>query len=61
MNGAEFHKEMIVGSNDTLIYIKAQEVPIDRKVTNGSFLYDYRALKDEIWRVRLVVRGEKLP
>jgi len=35
-------------------------VPADRDVTYGSFVCDHRPLKDEEWRVRLVVGGNKL-
>ena len=42
-------------------FIKKEEVPDNKKVTYASFVLDYRPLKAEPWRVRLVVGGDKLP
>ena len=41
-------------------FIPYNEVPQEKKVTYSSFACDYRSLKDEIWRIRLVVGGNKL-
>ena len=41
-------------------FIFAHEVPQSSKVTYANFVCDYRPLKDEPWRVRLVVGGDKL-
>ena len=46
---------------DTIEYIAHTEVPKNEKVTYASFVCDCRPLKDEQWRVRLVVGGDKLP
>ena len=35
-------------------------MPDDKKVTAASVVCNHRPLKDEQWRVRLVVRGYKL-
>ena len=35
-------------------------VPSNKPVTYGSFICDYKPLKTEQWRVRLVVGGAKL-
>ena len=35
-------------------------MPTDKKVTYASFLCDHHPLKDEQWRIRLVVSGNKL-
>lgn len=44
-----------------LIFINHFKVPTDKKVTYASFVCDHRPLKDETWRIRLVVGGDKLP
>ena len=49
----------IKGTN-TISFIPFSDVPADRDVTYGSFVCDHRPLKDEEWRVRLVVGGDKL-
>jgi len=49
----------IKGTN-TISFIPVSDVPADRDVTYGSFVCDHRPLKDEEWRVRLVVGGDKL-
>jgi hypothetical protein len=49
----------IEGTN-TIQFIVPQQVPIDGKVTYASFVCDYRPLKKEQYRVRLVVGGDKL-
>ena len=49
-----------VAHTDTIRFIPFDKVPADRKVTYASFVCDYRPLKDEKWRVRLVVGGDKL-
>ena len=41
-------------------FIPYNEVPQEKKVTYASFVYDHCSLKDEIWRIRLVVGGDKL-
>ena len=45
----------------TLVYIQNKDVSKDRKITYGSLVCDYRPLKDEKWRVRLIVGWNKLP
>ena len=49
-----------VESTNTIEFISYSEVPADRKVTYVSFVCDHRPLKDEQWRIRLVVGGDKL-
>ena len=49
-----------VSSNDAMDFIFSHEVPQSSKVTYANFVCDYRPLKDEPWRVRLVVGGDKL-
>ena len=41
-------------------FIKHNEVPLNAKVTYANFVCNYRPLKDEPWRVRLVVGDDKL-
>ena len=49
-----------VAHTDTIRFISFDKVPTNRKVTYASFVCDYRPLKDEKWRIRLVVGGDKL-
>ena len=49
-----------VTATDTIDFIPQSAVPSDRKVTYGSFVCDYRPLKEDPYRVRLVVGGDKL-
>ena len=49
-----------VEGSDTIRFIAPHQVPFDRKVTYASFVCDYRPLKLEQYRVRLVVGGDKL-
>ena len=46
---------------DVMEFIHPHEVPQNKKVTYASFVLDYRPLKSEPWRVRMVVGGNKLP
>ena len=46
---------------DTIAFISPQDVPTNQPVTYASFVCDYRPLKQEQYRVRLVVGGDKLP
>ena len=50
-----------VESTDTIEFIPHTDVPQSKKVTYASFVCDHRPLKDEKWRIRLVVGGDKLP
>ena len=49
-----------VTATDTIDFIPQSAVPSDRKVTYGSFVCDYRPLKEDPYRVHLVVGGDKL-
>ena len=49
-----------VKATDTIDFIPQSDVPADRQVTYGSFVCDYRPLKDDPYRIRLVVGGDKL-
>jgi hypothetical protein len=49
-----------VKSTDTIEFVSRSAVPLGRKVTYGSFVCDYRPLKDDPYRVRLVVGGDRL-
>jgi hypothetical protein len=49
-----------VKATNTIDFIPKSAVPNDRKVTYGSFVCDYRPLKDDPYRIRLVVGGDKL-
>ena len=45
---------------ETIEFIHKSELPGDRDVTYASFVCDYRPLKDDPYRVRIVVGGDKL-
>jgi hypothetical protein len=45
---------------DAMDFIFHNEIPNNAQVTYANFVCDYRPLKDEPWRVRLVVGGDKL-
>ena len=49
-----------VEATNTINFVAFSEVPVDKKVTYASFVCDYRPLKKEKWRIRLVVGGDKL-
>ena len=49
-----------VRSTNTIDFIHKHEVPAGRDVTYASFVCDYRPLKSEPYRVRLVVGGDRL-
>ena len=45
---------------DTIDFIPKSKVPINKKVTYANLVCDYRPLKDEPFRVRITVGGDKL-
>ena len=49
-----------VKSIDTIDFISGKDVTSDQKVTYASFVCDYKPLKDESYRIGLVVGGNKL-
>ena len=49
-----------VSNTDTIEFIAQTLVPQDRNVTYASFVCDYRPLKAEPYRVRIVVGGDRL-
>ena len=49
-----------VTSSDTIELISKHEVPQDRRVTYATYVLDYKHLKDEQYRVRIIVGGDKL-
>jgi hypothetical protein len=49
-----------VKATDTINFIPQSEVPQGRDVTYANFVCDYRPLKSEKYRIRLVVGGDKL-
>ena len=46
---------------DCIDFIFHSEVPKNKKTTYAGFACDYRPLKDQKWRVRIVVGGDQLP
>ena len=49
-----------VNFTDTMEFIPKSEAPPDQDVTYANFVFDYRPLKDEPYRTRMVVGGDKL-
>ena len=49
-----------VKHTDTIQFIPKNEVPMENTVTYASFVCNHRPLKDEKWRIRLVVGGDRL-
>ena len=49
-----------VESTDTIDFISLSQVPSNKKVTYATFACDHRPLKEEKWRIRIVVGGDKL-
>ena len=50
-----------VKATDTMDFIKQEDVPKNSKVTYANFVCDYRPLKSEPHRIRLVAGGDNLP
>lgn len=50
---------MPTGTN-TIFFIKKDDVPTGRTTTYANAICDYRPMKEEAWRVRLTVGGDKL-
>ena len=48
-----------VGFTDTMDFIPRSAVPAGRDITYATFVFDYRPLKDEKYRARIVVSGDK--
>jgi hypothetical protein len=53
--------ERMKTGNENIFYIKKSQIPNGRKVTYANAVCDYRPLKDEPYRVRLTVGGDRLP
>ena len=49
-----------VKATDTIEFIAKSAVPSGRKVTYGSFVCDFKPLKEQQYRIRLVAGGDKL-
>ena len=49
-----------VSSTYTIDFIYKSEVPLDRRVTYATYVLDYRPLKDEQYRIRITVGGDRL-
>ena len=56
---AQGNKHGILGT-DTIEFIFQHNVPKDKKVTYATYVVDYRPLKEEKYRVRITVGGDKL-
>ena len=53
--------ERMKTGNENIFFIKKHQVPNDRKVTYANPVCDYRPLKEDKYRVRLTVGGDRLP
>ena len=49
-----------VKGTETIQFIHQHEVPTDRDVTYATFVCDLRPLKEEVYRVRITVGGDRL-
>ena len=49
-----------IKGTDTIEFIHRSQVPSDKQVTYASYVCDYRPLKDESYRVRITVGGDRL-
>ena len=49
-----------VNGTNTIVFIPRAEVPDDKKVTYASMVCDYRLLKDEKHRIRIIVGEDRL-
>ena len=49
-----------VTSTDTIDFIHKYEVPTDKRITYATYVVDYRPLKNEQYRVRITVGGDRL-
>jgi hypothetical protein len=49
-----------IKGTDTMRIIRKQDVPNGQPVTYGNFVCDFRPLKEEQWRTRLTVGGDRL-
>ena len=63
MQGVGRHSRKLtdcVQGTDTMRIIRKHQVPTGKAITYGNFVCDYRPLKQEKWRTRLTVGGDKL-
>lgn len=49
-----------VKGNDVMDFIPKSEVPSNKKVTYDKLVCDYRPLKSDPWRTRLIIEGDRL-
>ena len=50
-----------IKGTQTIVFIPQSMVPSDKKVTYATMVCDYRPLKEEKYRIRITVGGDKLP
>ena len=53
-------KDRIPTGNSTITFIHTSEIPAHKKVTHGRLVVDTRPFKEEKYRVRITVGGDKL-
>ena len=49
-----------VDGTNTIVFIAKEDVPFGRDITYATFVCDYRPLKSEPWRIRMVAGGDRL-
>ena len=49
-----------INGTDTIDFIFQHEVPKEKDVTYATFVCDYRPLKEEVYRIRITVGGDRL-
>ena len=49
-----------IKGTDTIDFIYQKEVPQEKDVTYAIFVYDYKPLKEEVCRMRIIVGGNRL-
>ena len=49
-----------ISGTDTIDFIYKHEVPDGRRITYATYILDYRPLKDESYRVIVIVGGDRL-
>ena len=49
-----------IAGNYVIKFVSKDSIPVGKKVTYANFVCDYRPNKDDPWRVRLTVGGDKL-
>ena len=49
-----------IKGNNAIVFIHKYEVPLNKKITYANMVCDYRPSKDDPYRIRLTIGGDKL-